>query len=94
MRASYFTVDDEKIFDLLSCRNISCPSGPDAATLPNGRAYTAAIGLSEFECNAIDEVMRWLEKGLQTNADLGGMAVSIQDCHSIFQVHTHLSILR
>ena len=89
MRASFFNVDEEKIFDLLSCRVILFPSGPDAATLPNGRAYTTAIGLSEIECNTIDDVMRCLEKGLQLHADVGGMAVSMQDYHSIFQVHTH-----
>ena len=89
MRASYFDVDDEKIFDLLSCRVIPSPSGPDAATLPYGRAFTTAIGLSEIECNTIDDVLRCLEKGLSFDR---GIPVPSLDHHSIFQVHAYESM--
>ena len=57
VRASYFDVDDEKIFDLLSCRVVLPLPGPEEEIL-YGRAYTAALGLSEIECNTIDDVMR------------------------------------
>ena len=85
MRASYFDVDEEKIFDRLSPRDIPYPSGPDAATLLYGRAYTAALGLSEFECHDIGEVMRYLEQGLTVRR-----ADQSLDPHSIFQVHTYI----
>ena len=90
MRASYFDVDEEKIFDRLSPRDIPYPFGPDAATLLYGRAYTAALGLSKTECYSIKDVLPCLEKGLSFDREtIPGPSL---DHHSIFQVHTYESI--
>ena len=81
-------MDDEKVFDLLSCRVVPSPSGPDGEML-YGRDYTAALDLLEIECNTIDDVMRCLEKGLHHHGERRaerGMAVAFLDHHSIFQV--------
>ena len=89
VRASYFDVDDEKVFDLLSCSVVPSLPGPDGEIL-YGRAYTASLGLSEIECNTIDDVMRCLEKGLHLHSERKsfdrGFAVAFLDHHSIFQV--------
>lgn len=87
-------MDDEKVFDLLSCRVVPSPSGPDGEML-YGRDYTAALDLLEIECNTIDDVMRCLEKGLHLHGERSsfdrGMAVAFLDHHSIFQVRYKLS---
>ena len=90
VHASYFDVDDEKIFDLLACRVVEPLLPSSDAEVPYGRAYTAALGLYNMECNSIEDVMRCLEKGLHFHAERRSLdndkAAAFLDHHTIFQV--------